>query len=297
MEEETLHDAFARFLDAPGRSPATKNKFRHKFKMFLEEYGQTAVADITPATIENWFFFLENRKGYSEGHLAFHRSCHKTFWGWLGLDIVTIPRFSEAPPVITAATDEEIRRLLIACRHMWSTIHQQRDAAMIALGTAGLRRSNIQYINASEAQHALNHPIDHNGRSYYVLHTKGKQSMEAILDEERATILRRYVTSRPATSHNRLFINLNQGHERYLEPLTEKAYEKARINVCKKAGIRTVTFQEMRRWLGTKIASTKNIQIAAQALGHKSGVSVILNHYYNPDKTLSQTAVLDAYKS
>jgi integrase len=295
--DETVTAAFTRFLQQPGRSLSTKAKYRHKFKLFLEQHGQTAVTSITSTTIEQWFHYLEEKRGYSEGHLSFHRSCHKAFWGWVGLDVVKVNRYAETPTAVITATDEEIKRLLSTCSHMWATSQQQRDAAIVTLGTAGLRRSNIERVRLSEAVQSLANPLTVNGRILHILHTKGKEPMDAVLDEQRAAILRRYVTSRPATRHDRLFINLNRLDGRYLEPLTEKAYEKARRKVCKLAGLRLVTFQEMRRWLGTKIAKTNNVLTAAQALGHKSGVSVILNHYYNPDRELVQTAVMEAYRS
>lgn len=291
--EETVSDAFNRFQTKPGRSPSTKQKFRYKFKLFLEAYGSHAVTDITADTIEAWFAFLEERKGYSEGHLAFHRSCHVTFWGWLGLDIVhQVKRYSETPTAVITATDHEIRKLLDTCNNMWSTIHQQRDAAIVTLGTAGLRRSNIRLTRTSETIQALTTPI--NGR-YYLLPTHGKEPMTAVLDSPRATILQRYLSNRPPTRHDRLFINLNPDDPEYLEPLSNEGLQRARRRICQAAGLRLISFQQMRRWLGTKIARNNSIHLAAQALGHKSGINVILNHYYNPDKEQTQTAVLNAY--
>ena len=293
--EETVSSAFNRFLQQPGRSHSTKQKFRYKFKLFLEEHGRSPISTITAETIEAWFAFLEERKGYSEGHLAFHRSCHTTFWSWLGLDIVHVRRYSEIPAVIITASDQEIKKLLDTCNLMWATIHQQRDAAIIALGTAGLRRSNIRLTRTSNTTHALANPITANGRSYYLLHTHGKENMTAVLDTQRATIIQRYLSNRPPTRHDRLFLNLNPDDSRYLEPLSNEGLIRARRHVCQAAGLRLISFQQMRRWLGTKIARTNSIHVAAQALGHKSGITVILNHYYNPDADQTRTAVLDAY--
>ncbi|MBX3058290.1 MAG: hypothetical protein KF770_17645 [Anaerolineae bacterium] len=295
--DTSLRAAFDCFLAEPGRSHSTKEKYRNKFKAFLERYGDWPLSKFSGEVIEGWFRFLEERKGYSEGHLAFHRSCHTTFWRWAGLDVMRLPRYSEAPGVIVTATDAEIGTLLAACDLMWDTLQRQRDAAIVALGTAGLRRSNIERARTSEVVHSLAHPVEHDGRHYYILHTKGKQPMDAVLDDQRAAILRRYVRNRPTTRHDRLFVNLNEHHRGYLEPLSTEGYIKARRRVCQAAGLDLITFQQMRRWLGTKIAKTNNIQIAANALGHKSGVSVILNHYYNPEKELTQTAVLTAYKT
>jgi len=153
----------------------------------LEKYGGCSVSTFTADIIEEWFVMLEDRKGYSEGHLAFHRSCHATFWRWCGMDIVKIARYSEVPAVMVLASDTQIRALLHTCSHMWDTIHRQRDAAIVALGTSGLRRSNIERARTSEALYALNNPVVHDGHNYYILRTKGKEPMEAILDEQRAT--------------------------------------------------------------------------------------------------------------
>lgn len=295
--EETVAQALERFLQQPGRSLATKNKFRYKFKLFLDQHGHKPTHEITSHTIEEFFHYLQERKVYSEGHLAFHRSCHVTFWGWLGLDVVKIGRYDETPAAVVTATDAEIRQLLATCERLWSTIHEQRDAAIVAMGTAGLRRSNIQRTRTSEARHCLDNPLlDDDESVYYILPTKGKEAMDAVLDEQRAAILRRYLSNRPVTRHDRLFINLNQDDGGYLDPLSSEGFIKARRRVCRAAGLRLISFQQMRRWFGTRLAKSNSIQIAAQALGHKSGVGVVLKHYYNPEKKLTQTAVLTAYR-
>lgn len=292
-----VHDALTQFLEQPGRKHSTKNKFRTKFKLFLEKYGSTAVSDITPAVIEAWFYYLEDGKGYSEGHLSFHRSCHVTFWSWLDAgDLVSaVPAYSSAPAVIITASDDEVTRLLATCNRLWTNIQQQRDAAIVAMGTAGLRRSNIRSIRTSQAQHALDNPISLDGRPICILPSRGKESMDAVLDEVRAAIIRRYLSNHPATRHDRLFVNLNPTHGQYLQPLSNEGLARARQNVCAAAGLRLISFQELRRWLGSKIAQRKSPQLAAQALGHRSGENVILKHYHNPEKILTQTAVLDAY--
>ncbi|NJN53685.1 MAG: hypothetical protein HC804_02365 [Anaerolineae bacterium] len=80
--DKRLVDVFALFLEQPGRGLSTKRKFRAKFKLFLGRYGERPVGLITADVLEEWFCFLEERKGYSEGHLAFHRSSQRTFWKW-----------------------------------------------------------------------------------------------------------------------------------------------------------------------------------------------------------------------
>jgi integrase len=69
--------------------------------------------------------------------------------------------------------------------------------------------------------------------------------------------------------------------------------ETARGRVCEAAGVPLVTYQELRRAKATKVAQTYGLHVAAQVLGHSSGVQVVRDYYYNPDVEASYRAVVD----
>jgi hypothetical protein len=63
------------------------------------------------------------------------------------------------------------------------------------------------------------------------------------------------------------------------------------------AGVPVITFQEMRKLRGTKIARQFGLELAAEALGHISGTKVIREHYYDPDRHMAHVAILQTGRS
>lgn len=298
----SVRDALDVFLMQPGRGLSTKRKFRYKLKSLLAKFGDHPISSVTGDDLEAWLCELEDLRGYSQGNLAFHRSCAHTFFAfcaaWAGDNpAANLPHYSQRPSRVIIANQQDVERALETCERMWSTLVEQRDAAIFALGTSGLRRSNIMRITVAETTHALGDPIQaESGALMYLLTTSGKEPMEAVLDERRATIIRRYLGNRPTTGHNRLFTNLNPHSNAYLRPLGANGYQKARERVCERAGVALISFQKMRRAMGTQIARRWGVELAAQALGHRSGTKVVVDHYYDPDREAARSAVLNAYR-
>ncbi|MEM9775198.1 MAG: tyrosine-type recombinase/integrase [Chloroflexota bacterium] len=301
--DSTVNIVFEHFLKQPGRISSTKKKFRYKMGPFLAEHGDKPLKAIDSECLENWFVYIEERKGFSKGHLAFHRNCFVTFFNfcrqWLDGESPadSIPRYPQKPAQVITANSADLEKGLRVCElQMWQSIHQQRDAAIFTLGASGMRRSNIERTRYSDVVYALKNPITVNGQLVYIIKSDGKEGMEAVLDERRAAIIKRYVDNRPKTAkHNRLFINLDTRHKSYLQPLSKEGLLRARKKVCKLAGISVVSFQKMRRLVGSTVARKHGVEVAAQVLGHKSGVSVVIDHYYDPDKEAARRAALDAY--
>lgn len=288
---ESVSAAFTRFLDQPGRSLSTISKYRHKFRLFLERYGDVEANTVAADMLLQWFDHLENRLGYSPGHLAFHRSCHVCFWGWLMEQhgrvnpALRLRRYSQRAASFSAAESSEIDIALAYCqRAMWSTSVDQRDSCLFALGSAGLRTSNLMSVRVSDGRRAI--------ESGLLVVDGGKRPMETPLDERRIKLLARWLQSRPVVNHERLFINLDERSKHYGLPLTAVALGRCRQRVCKLAGVRPVTFQEMRRWFGVELAKRYGPLVASEALGHSSGVGVVLAHYYNPQREQARAAAL-----
>ncbi|NJN53686.1 MAG: site-specific integrase [Anaerolineae bacterium] len=192
------------------------------------------------------------------------------------------------------ANDDDVERALRACERMVLTLPDQRDAAIFALGSTGLRRSNVCAVRLSVVQRALAAPVRFEGQEFYVLNTGGKEPMEAVLDDRLARIVRRYMEHRPKTAHDRLFVNLNCAHASYLEPLSNEGMIRARRRVCLVADVPLISFQKMRRLTGTKVARRFGLEVAAAVLGHRSGTDVVRKHYYDPDKEAARLAALTA---
>jgi len=303
---QATQKVFEVFLRQPGRKPSTKDKYRYKLKEFLGRYGDLPIAEISAELLETWFTYLEEQKGYSPGNLAFHRNCFHAFFNYTSLytghnPARTLPHYSSKPTHVITANPQEVEKAINICEtHMWSTLTDQRDAAIFILGTAGLRRSNVKKTRLSQVRHALANPItvfdpvSQSTKTMYVIPTDGKGTMEAVLDERRARIVRRYIENRPKTRHDKLFINLDPRSKLYRNPLSNEGLLRARVKVCKEAKVTLTTFQKMRRLVGTKVARTKGAETAAKVLGHKSGTRVVLDHYFNPDTEAARLAALQA---
>jgi integrase len=138
---------------------------------------------------------------------------------------------------------------------------------------------------------ALDHPIE-DGRigSIYTVAAPGKTEIEIVFGDWHATLLRRYLEVRPATEHDRLFVHFRQQGDNH--PLGAKGLGEARRNICKIANVPAITFQEMRKLKGTKIAREYGLELAAEALGHVSGTRVIREYYYDPDRHAARVAIL-----
>ncbi|MFT7584910.1 MAG: integrase, partial [Cellvibrionaceae bacterium] len=291
------------FMTQPGRIRSTKQKYQYKLGNFLDKHGDNSIQIIDVPLIENWFAELD-RKGYSDGHLAFHRSCFVTFLNfcqpWINNNPAkALPYYSQIPTHIITANAAHIGIALTVCEDkMGQTLALQRDAAIFALGVSGMRRSNIRETRYTDMLYALQNPIQIDSRTAYSIQSNGKEPMEAILDQRRAKIIQRYIDNRPTINkHNRLFIVVNENHAKYLQPLSNESLLRARKKVCTLANIPVISFQKMRRLIGTNVARTHGVALAANVLGHKSGVSVIINHYYNPDKQAARRAALDTFEA
>lgn len=298
----SLADVFELFLTRPIMD-STRNKYRVFFKPFLAKYGRKPLAEIDKALVHDWFEYLESL-GYARGYLSFHRNCFHAFFNWCvksreegGVAILEnnpahkLKNYPQTAVILEVADAADVERCLQACEAMWDTLKNQRDAAIFALASVGLRASNVRGVTFSEMKRCLARPQNVKGLgNMYVLPTTGKRPMDAVFDERRAGIIRRYVKNRPKCSHNWLFISCNKGKGK----LGKSAYNWSRANVCRVAGVPLITFQQMRRMVGTNIAKNKGALTAAHALGHVSGVQTIINHYYNPDLEAARMAVFES---
>lgn len=300
----TVSDAFEQFLAEPSRKLITRNKYRYKLRPFLEENGALAVSGVSAEVINSWFAQMEQT--YADATLAMARSCLITFFnfclkrGWLeGNPAQQLPRYDDRPAHVVTANEEHLASALTFCGIMSksSNPYHRRDAAVFALAAiSGARRSNIMLLSFRETVTALGRPdFDERVGNIYTVASKGKTAIEIVFGEWHATILRDWLAVRPSCECNRLFVHLRSSSVG--RPLEANGLGKARRNVCQVAGVPPISFQEMRRLRGTKIARQFGLELAAEALGHISGTRVIKEHYYDPDRNAARVAILETGKS
>lgn len=299
-----INTAFEAFLAEPKRKLITRSKYQYKLRPFVERWGETAVADITADAVNGWFAEME--ASYADATLAMVRSCLLTFFnfcikqGWLVSNPAKqLPHYDDRPKRVITANEAHLSQALTICGFMAksSDVRSRRDAAIFALAAiSGARRSNIVNMPHRETMAALERPeFDQRVGNIYQVSTKGKTAIEIIFGDFHAGILRAWLDVRPTCDHNRLFCHTRP--TTFGQPLQENGVGKARRHICQVAGVPIITFQELRRLFGTKIARQYGLELASEALGHKSGIFVVKNHYYDPDKHKAHVAILETGKS
>lgn len=311
MNQITVQAAFDQFLADPRRKLITRSKYSYKLRPFLDQHSELVLSAASGApplveAINDWFAEME--RTYAEATLAMARSCLVTFLNfcveqhYLATNPARqLPRYDDRPKQIITADEEYLGQALTICGFMSrsANMQQRRDAAVFALAAiSGARRSNIVYLPHRETVSALAHPdFDETVGNIYRVSTKGKTPISVVFGEWHADILRRWLEVRPsvAKDSNRLFVHVRKST--LGQPLRENGLGHARRNVCQMAGVPVITFQEMRKLRGTKIARQFNLELAAEALGHISGTKVVKEHYYNPDRHMAEVAILQTGRS
>lgn len=304
MNDVTVKIAFEQFLAEPKRKLITRSKYRYKLGPFLAEQGEQPVSSMTAGPINDWFAKMEQT--YAEASLAMVRSCLITFFNfcvahkWLAVNPAKqLPRYDDRPVRVITANEEHLAAALTICGFLAKSYEarNRRDAAIFALAAiSGARRSNIVNMPFRETVAALNAPVrDEMVGNIYQVATKGKTPIKTVFGDWHAAILRSWLEVRPSTEHNRLFCHTRP--TTLGQPLQENGVGHARKHICLVAGVPVITFQELRKLRGTKIARKYGLELAAEALGHISGIAVVKNHYYDPDERMAQRAILETGRS
>lgn len=305
MSETTVQAAFDQFLADPRRKLITRSKYSYKLRPFLERYGELSVTAVSETAVNKWFAEMEQR--YSDATLAMTRSCLVAFLnscvdaGWLATNPARqLPHYDARPKRVVTADENHLGQALTICGFLSKSTdpRDRRDAAIFSLAAiSGARRSNIVNLPHRETVTALTHPdYDERVGNIYQVSTKGKTPITVIFGEWHAAVLRRWLEVRPsAGDSNRLFVHVRPSS--LGKPLEANGLGHARRRICKVAGVPGITFQEMRKLRGTKIARQFGLELAAEALGHISGTKVIREHYYDPDRHAAHVAILQTGRS
>lgn len=295
MKTET---AFNEFLAARPRATATRIKYQSKLKLFLADYGRHSLRELTPEMVCHHFQRLE-RRGLAMATLASHRSAMVALFnyclsrGWLRKNPATaVPRYSDSPAAIQYPEEGGVAAVLATAR-LWASeddLQKRRDAAIVYLAAvSSRRRGELKNLRLSVALSALASPTS---AGAYCLATWGKTGAATlVINEVAASILRSYLEMRPPTKHDSLWVATDPSKN--LAPLGDNGFQHVRRRICSAAGVKLVTYQELRRWRGRIIGERYGPHVGAVAIGHRAGTSTFTRFYYNPAVELAISALID----
>lgn len=292
---------FRVFLNRPGLSPFTRDKYFYRLRSFVAQHGDKHPAEITTAMLAN---FIAKRTDLADPSRAVLRQCFHAFLAFCGVEpnpAAALPRWRETPRRVVVPQEDAVRHALATAVTMTHSNEpaKVRDGLVFALAVvSGNRRGELRNLLLADVLTALRDPQETAQGVVYRVFTEGKTG-EAVcrFTAFHLPLIDRYLVVRPFTDDPYLFVNLNPAHESYGRQLSLVAFDRARPKVCKRAGVPIITYQELRRRLATVIARADGVDVAAHVLNHSphSGDRVIRAYYYDPDKAAADKAAALAF--
>lgn len=296
-----IKTAFDMFLDRDGISQLTRSKYYYRLRGFVEKNGNKRPQAVT---VTELLAYMAAQSHLAEASKALLVSCFHAFLSFCGVDpnpADALPRYRETPKRIKLPQEEAVRLALAEALKMSQGDDPPmiRDGLIFALAVvSGNRRGEIRNIPLSDVLTALDFPQETQQGRVYRVFTQGKTG-EAVLrfTDFHVPAIRRYLNVRPATNDPAFFVNLNEYDSGYGRRLSLVAFDRVRPKVCKRAGVQTITYQELRRRLATIIARSDGVDVAALLLNHSphSGDRVVRAYYYDPDKHRADVAAAAAF--
>lgn len=295
-----LADDFKEFVNRPGLSPFTRDKYYYRLRPFVALHGDKDAEQVTTAMLAD---FIALQPNLADPSRAVLRSCFHAFLAFCGVDpnpAKGLPRWRETPRRVLVPQEQAVRLALAEAVRMTESQEpaRVRDGLIFALAVvSGNRRGELRNMPADDLQAALRDPQETPDGTVYRVWTAGKTGAACCrFTAFHLPLIDRYLTIRPDTASPFLFVNLNPLHERYGRQLSLVAFDRVRPKVCKRAGVACITYQELRRRLATVIARAEGVDVAALALNHSphSGDRVIRAYYFDPDKAAADKAAAAA---
>lgn len=285
---KALFHEFNQFLDRPNISKQTREKYFYRLRRFVDQHGHKLPKDITTDDMSQ---FIASQPQLSEASKKLIKQAFHALLNFCGVSpnpAKSLPNWSDVPRRVILPNDADVKAVMQLAERMVNSDNPVdiRDGLIFALAVvSGNRRGELRNLPLADLLAALDHP-EENG--IHRVYTEGKTG-EAILRfaAPHVPMIGRYLDIRPQTDSPFVFVNLNQHHANYGKQLSLVAFDRVRPKLCKRAGVPTITYQELRRRIGSKIARATNPTMAAQALNHSkhSGDRVIRLFYFDPDKT------------
>lgn len=295
-----LSEWFDMFLDRPGITEFTRSKYFYRLRPFVALHGQKRPDDIETADIAA---YIASQTQLADPSKALLRGCFHAFFAFCEVDenpAKALPRWRETPRRVKLPDEKAVKAALRTAVEMNNGRYPVdiRDGLIFALAVvSGNRRGEIRNLPIGDLLDSLRSPLSANGSTVYRVYTDGKTG-EAVLRFTgfHVPMIDNYLDVRPQTVDPHVFVNLNTHHESYGKQLSLVAVDRVRPKVCKRAGVETITYQELRRRLATIIARSEGVDVAALLLNHSphSGDRVIRAYYYDPDKHQADMATVKA---
>lgn len=295
-EEERLATQFTLFLDRPGISAFTRDKYFYRLRAFIGDNGHLQPGDVTTAMLSD---YINAQSHLADASKAIICQCFHALFAFCGVSpnpADGLPNYRETPKHIRLPDEDAVKLALETAVRLneGDDPVNIRDGLIFALAVvSGNRRGEIHNLPHQDLLAALNAPGD-----VYHAYTTGKTG-EAVLrfTQFHVPMIGRYLAIRPETSDAAAFVCLNANHSNYGKQLSLVAIDRVRPKICRLAGISIITYQELRRRLATLVARSEGVDVAALVLNHSphSGDRVIRAYYYDPDKARADRAALSIF--
>jgi integrase len=287
----SLTKLFEEFIERPGLSEFTRQKYYYRLRAFVESNGRLTADEITTDMLLDYI----SSQDLADASKAILRACFHAFLVHCKVEpnpAKSLPRWRETPRRIITPSDDHVKRALDTAVSMCHSGEAAavRDGCIFALSVvSGNRRGELRCLPMDDLMIALDNPEG----DIYRVYTQGKTG-EAItrFTKFHVPLIHAYLDVRPFTDCPFVFVNDKGQH------LSLVGFDRARPKVCKRAGVPTITYQALRRRVATIIANNQGVDVAAHALNHSphSGDRVIRAYYYDPDMSRADKATALAFE-
>lgn len=294
----TLSRRFRDFLARPV-SKHTRDKYYYRLRPFVQQNADLRPEDVTTAMIAH---YIDQQTHLAEASRAILRSCFHAFLAFCNVDpnpAAALPRWRETPRRVHVPDEDAVKRVIdeAVTMSVSGSPTDKRDGLIFVLAAmSGNRRGELRNLPLPDLRAALAAGPDEDVWRVYSSGKTGECTVR--FTRFHLPFFWRYLAVRPSQAAPVVFVNLDPRQDRYGSKLSLTAFNRARWKVCQRAKVESITYQELRRRVATRIARARGVDIAAHALGHSpaSGDRVIRAFYYDPDAAAVDAATLAAFQ-
>lgn len=258
-------------------SPNTIADYTLTFKRFAAYIGDTPLADITAADVQQFLDHLRTTRNLGKKTIANLWIALSSFWTWAAVELhvehiirghVQQPDYRQ--PAIEVYTEVEIKAMLAACQETkpWRTRggrqartqrpeHLRDQAIIVTLVDTGVRASELCNFEIRDYN-------AQNGR-LFVREGKGDKQRIVILGQSGRRLLWRYLVTRPDAKPNDPLFATNTDR-----PIERNNLRKALQRIGERAGVTGITVHRFRHTFAVTFLRNGGSVLELQALlGHE----------------------------